>query len=196
MTVLLAYVRLSENEDPGLAVVADDEGADYLFPDDVEPWLTADRIQRIVAVWQQPPTDAQGWLEAATYNLGLEAVVDPPIEVADTEEAVTQADEVLANWSPRPSSDEVLTSASESFDQVSADYPGFMENDDDDTSPEAMENFVLMMLGPIDPEGPNGWILRAQDGNPRPGDENEYVHMPGERVPAPDAAPTPPEVEQ
>jgi hypothetical protein len=56
--------------------------------------------------------------------------------------------------------------------------------DEESTSPEAMENFVMMALGPIDPDGPNGWILRAQDGNPQPGDEDEYVHFTGEQTEA------------
>ncbi|GAB3821883.1 hypothetical protein GCM10028820_31370 [Tessaracoccus terricola] len=32
--------------------------------------------------------------------------------------------------------------------------------------PQQMLTLVASMLGPIDPNGPNGWILKAMDGEP------------------------------
>jgi hypothetical protein len=80
----------------------------------------------------------------------------------------------------------LLLDAGDAYEQVAADYPEMGDEATIFSNPEAVANFVAMTLGPIDPEGPNGWILRAMDGNPREGDENEYVHFPGTMVPSTD----------
>jgi hypothetical protein len=163
-----------------LAVVADDEGAEYLFPPTVEPWLGATRLQQLVEIRGEEPTSAAEWTELATYNLGLDTFIDASVEVEDVDDAVDQAESQLADYEPESPETSFLDSVSESYDQVSADYPGFGDAEDvDGNSAQAMENFVLMALGPIDPDGPNGWLLRAQDGSPDPGDEDRFIHFPG-----------------
>jgi hypothetical protein len=41
-----------------------------------------------------------------------------------------------------------------------------------------MENYVMLLMGPVEPDGGNDWVFRAVDGEPREGDEDEYVHLP------------------
>lgn len=184
---LLAYARDADDKSPVFAIIADDEGADYIWPEGVEPWLPEDRAEFLAG--DNPPTDAEGWLELASSNLGIGIIVTEPEEIDDVGDAVDMAeaelgaaDEDLGDTTP------FQASVAEAFDQVSQDYPGAFEADDEgdpeSLSAEAMDNMVLMALGPIDPDGPNGWILRAMDGNPDPEDENEYVHIPGETDPA------------
>jgi hypothetical protein len=175
---LLTYVR-DETGQVFVSVIADDQGVDYLFPDNVEPWLDEQRVKDLAEAVGAHPANAKDWTDLATANLGDNALADAPLEMPNVEEAVNQADQEMGEYSYPDTNAGLLQSASDSFDQVSQDYPDFLD-DGETFTPEAMNNFVTMMLGPIDPDGPNGWILRAQDGNPEPGDENEYVHFPGE----------------
>lgn len=175
---LLTYVRSEDGVTPIFAVVADDEGADYLFPEDSEAWLDESRLQNLIEMRDGAPTDEAGWMEMATANLGR-SVIDEPVQVDDIDDAISQAEQALSEVTLDDADLPRTMAASDAFDQVSQDYPGFMESDDE-TSPEAIENFVMLQLGPIDPDGENGWLLRAQDGNPAPGDENAYVHFPGQ----------------
>lgn len=157
---------------PFFAVIADDEGADYLFPDDVKPFLDEERLQRLAQA-AGTPANAGEWLALATYNVGHDVVFDEPVEL-ELDDAVDEAEETLKDFVPLTGDEDLLSRASDAFDEVAQDYPGFMENDEG-TTPEAMTNFVLMALGPIDSDGPNGWVLRALDGTPAEGDEDAYV---------------------
>lgn len=186
---LLTYARDAESGTVLFAIIADDEGADYAWPEEVDPWFQAEeRLASLSKATGQQPSNASEWLDLASYHLGQNVTVDKPVEVDDIEDALDQVEGVLADVEP-PSFDPALQMASEAFDQVSGDYSGFSEDvsesGDFDIDPQAMDNFVMMMLGPIDPEGPNGWILRAMDGEPREGDEEQFVHIPG--TPAPGA---------
>ena len=180
MPTLLTYVR-DETGQIFVSVIADDQGVDYLFPENVEPWLDEQRVKDLAERLGVQPDNAKDWMDLATSNLGDNALADAPLDMPNVEEAVTQADQEMGEYSYPDDNTGLLQSASDSFDQVAQDYPDFLD-DGETAPPEAMDNFVLMALGPIDPDGPNGWILRAQDGNPEPGDENEYIHWPGEQV--------------
>lgn len=180
---LLTYARDAETGDLLFGIVADEEGADYVFPEDGEWFESERRIEMLVNV-QGEPTTQDGWLTLATTNLGPNVLVDEPTPFDSIEDAVDAAQELVSGIdinegiSPAPE----MAASSAAFDQVSQDYPGFLE-DEENVDPQAMDNFVMMMLGPIDPEGPNGWILRAVDGEPREGDDEQFVHIPGTPLP-------------
>lgn len=157
---------------PLFAVVADDQGADYLWPEGVEPYLDEERLKLIAQVTGTPANAAE-WLSLATYNVGQDIIFDAAVEM-ELDDAVDAAEETLEAFVPLTGDEGLLERAADAFDEVAQDYPGFMENDEG-TTPEAMMNFVMMTLGPIDPDGPNGWLLRAQDGAPVEGDEDAYV---------------------
>lgn len=196
MTTLFTYTRDVVTGVPYFAVVADETGAEYVWPRDVEPWFPdlESRLEFIMFEDEPDPTTAEGWLTLATRNLGSQVEVDPAYDDASNPKqaarlAQTYLNATLAEADAQPpAGNPTLSGVSDAFDQVAQDYPGFGDSDetlgDEDG---AMENLVLMALGPIDPEGPNGWILRAMDGEPREGDENEYVHFPGTMSPEPES---------
>lgn len=170
---LLTYARDPESGTPLFAVIADDQGAEYLWPDDVEPWFDDDRVQQLAQGAATPPATASEWLALATYNVGQDIAFSEPVEL-ELDAAVDDAEETLKDFVAHDGSEALLSRTSSAFDEVGQDYPGFMESDET-TTPEAMANFVMMALGPIDPDGPNGWLLRAQDGTPAEGDEDAFV---------------------
>lgn len=182
MTALFTFARDSESLAPYFAVVADDKGADYVWPPDVEPWFDAETRFEYLLAGGDEPTDVQGWLNLATTNLGSEVTTDPPFDDASSIAAAKKMASDYLKAAPSAQvtqTSPVLAQASEAYDQAAADYPELGDDGTAYSNPEALDNLVLMALGPIDPDGPNGWILRAMDGNPREGDENEYVHFPG-----------------
>lgn len=181
MTALLTYVKDSETDQTYMAVVADDAGARYVWAPGVSPWWPDDdeRIARLIDGKPQQPASASDWLGVATYNLGS-TYTTPVSEVASAKAGVAEATKTLSDPKlhgfENNAADQArfLGEAARAFDEVTEDYPELGELDDE-TEAQAMNNFVLSMLGPIDPEGPNGWILREIDGNPRPGDEKMYL---------------------
>lgn len=184
MAALVTYVRDIDTDAPLFAVVADKAKAEYVWPKGVEPWFTLEqRLPFIMFPSEDDPTDPEGWIALATRHTGESNQADVPFEANNLAQAKSMAAAYLKASSAgeqRAERSPALVNVEESFYQVSSDYPGFGDSDESlvqDT--QAVDNLVLMALGPIDPEGPNGWILRAQDGNPRPGDETEFVHFPG-----------------
>ena len=173
---LMTYVNSTEGR-PLFAAVVDGDSVQYVWPEDAEPWFDETRVTRLAEGMETPPEDETGWLNLATSHLGI-VDVDPPYDDFETAaEAVKTAQNVLDDVADnsRPDRTARAVDAESAFDQISRDYPDFAE-DLDSMDPQAMLNYVMMALGPIDPEGPNGWILRAADGNPREGDEDEWIH--------------------
>lgn len=183
---LLSYVTDTETGDTLFAIAADDDGADYIWPDDTEPWFDGpERFEMLLRHAETPPTTAADWLSLAGANLGRVSVTAPE-ELASIDAAVSAADAVFeADAETAGAQDtDLLKAGASAFDSISQDYPGFGEVDDAGEDPQAMLNFVMMMLGPIEPDGPNGWLLRAAEGSPQPGDEDQVIHFPG--TPAPE----------
>jgi hypothetical protein len=172
---LLGFVRRSDDDVPLFGVIADDSGARYVFPPGVEPKLDEERVQAVAEAMGAEPQSERDWYDIASSNLGLGLLVDDPMD--DIEDPDDFANEYLHELYSEPVvPSPLMQNAASAFEQISRDYPDFAD-DPQSVPEEAMTNYVLNALGPIDPEGPNGWILRAVDGNPRDGDENEYVHF-------------------
>jgi len=177
---LMTYVR-DADERALFAVVVDGDDVTYVWPKAVAPWFDETRTERLAETLETPPEDEAGWLDLATSRLGSGVVIDHAYDDFNSSaKAVKTAQKVLDEPYKDPETVVVPNSgravaASDAFDQISQDYPGFAE-DEDSFTPEAMLNYVQLVLGPIDPEGPNGWLIRAADGEPREGDEDEYVH--------------------
>jgi hypothetical protein len=183
----LTYFRRAEDDVPLFAVLADEASAEYLWPEGTEPWFGNDRINSLLELSDEAPTDEEGWSRLAAAGLESESILADPTEsdLGDLEETRDAAEAYLNEEyrTPQERPTAVSQAGGQAYDQISQDYPDFAQTDED-LDPEAMLNFVLMTLGPIDPEGPNGWILRAADGNPRDGDENEWVHLTSDPAPA------------
>lgn len=191
MTTLFTYARDVESDNPYFAIIADDNGASYVWPKGEEPWFDFETRQPALEYGPDDPdpTDAAGWLEFASRHLGDGIEIDPPFEDASSPAQAKKFAQTYLNatFEPPQADDGVLSGAPDAYDQVAQDYPDFGDNEAEMGNAEgSMENLVLMALGPIDPDGPNGWIQRAMDGTPQEGDEDEYVHFPGTIVPEDD----------
>lgn len=183
MPALLAYGIDADTGVTQFAIVTDDTQARYVWPALGEPIWDDDRARGIADTIGTSPASAGEWMDVAAYNLGLTTQITDPTSVPDLSSGIAEARLNLnagrANVGAGPVTDPLpLNRARESFDQTSADYPGFGEDEVDD-DPQAMTNFVLQMLGGIDPTGPNAWILE-QAANPDPDAEpGGFVHLPG-----------------
>lgn len=190
MSALITFIKSSDTDQIYMAVIADESGAQYVWAPGVDPFWPndAERLARLTDGRPEQPSTAEDWLSVATYHLG-DVYWTPSREVADIDAGVAEAEAEFAELDEPVTNEDgdktgsnvdlaesrVLGEAARAFDEVTEDYPELGE--DDETDAQAMNNYVLSMLGPIDPEGPNGWILRAMDGNPRPGDEMMYVTL-------------------
>jgi hypothetical protein len=192
MTILFTYARDVTTDRPYFGIVADDTSADYVWPKGADPWFDAqDRLEYLLLPDEEEPEAAADWLALASRNLGAQIETDPPFDDASN---LAQAKRLAQRYldalyddedTVPPAGNSSLSGVPDGFDQVAQDYNGF--GDSDETllfNPNATTNAVLMALGPIDPDGPNGWILRAMDGAPAEGDENEYVHFSNTMSPA------------
>lgn len=169
---------------PLLAAVSDDASAEYVWPKDQEPWFDEDdRLKMLVdrVADGSEPTTAQGWVDLAVMNLGFSRIGEP-VEFPSVSKAKVEARKILDDSGAQAISTDRLAqldAVSDAYDEVIRDYPQFDLHGVESLDPDqldAMQQFVLLMLGPIDPDGPNGWFLRAATGEePRPGDENGYL---------------------
>lgn len=169
MAALLSYAADVESGDLRFAVAADDTTARYVWPAQESPAFGDERVQAIVEA-QGAPEDAAGWLGLATQNIGQFNYVTDPINVDSLADAMAEARQVL-NRSRAESGNAgaeapVLGRVREAFDDISADYPGFGE-DDEQVDPNAMTNFVLSLIGGVEEGGHNAWIAEAMQ-NPNP----------------------------
>lgn len=83
---------------PGFAVVADDSGAHYVFPDGSSDsgGLNDERIQTVAKLSAVPVVDAATWLGVACSNMTYLGFSDPE-EAADIEAATAAASAALAD---------------------------------------------------------------------------------------------------
>lgn len=176
MPALLAYVRNPDTRDLLYAIVADDNDAQYVWRNDEDAMFDDERLNVIIDARNggEDPDTAEDWLRLASYNLGLVSV-DEPITLPSLAAARSQARKALSETTAVDDLGEnqvVLRNAATAASTVSQDYPDLFEGlEDDDIDTQGMTNYVMMALGAIDPNGPNGWILRAVDGVSAPGDD-------------------------
>jgi hypothetical protein len=179
---LIRYVSTEDRLD-AFAIVADDAHGAYVWASDDDALFDGD--ERIATLLEfrteeelEPPATAQEWVELLSQGLGNAAFED--LEVESFEAATTKADDdiSLAARDAGRTREPLTGDVYEAFNEVSQDYPNLASGEDDEDD-MAMTHLVLQALGPIDPEGPNGWLLRAIDGEPREGDENMYLDFGG-----------------
>ncbi len=177
----MANMTLARDEvtgDVAFAVVADDEGFEYLWPRGTTPAFDFDdRINSLLP----KGTDTSSWTVDDWSSLSVRGtgLFDfSPWQVLDggRAKALAHAQEVVDadNDGPglRPADAAVLSRVADtSYARAGA------PDDDENEGPDA-DSMLLMVasaLGEIDPNGPNGHILRALDGTPLPGDEDLAV---------------------
>jgi hypothetical protein len=180
--VLISYLVDPDSGAVYAGVVADDSSVRYVWAPDIEPFWPddAEQIARRLASVKTKPSTAAEWMDLATYGLGYTEVTKA-IRARSTDKAVEVVDDFFDSLAgskhvePSPMQAPLSVEAARAFDETMESYPGFGE--DDELDADAMTSFVLSLLGPMDPDGPNGWILREIDGKPLPGDENMYVTL-------------------
>jgi hypothetical protein len=179
---LLTYARGAEDGGPPLfAVVVDDKGFDYVWPRGAEPAYTPAERTELLLGGGEKPSKAGGWAQVALYNVGPYDFDDWRKVDGARKKAAREAQAVLdgeAEDPADPGQAALATAADDAWQAVSESNPGFGDDDGEggfEATPDEMLMFVAHALGEVDPEGPNGHVIRALEGEPRPGDEEMRV---------------------
>lgn len=167
---LMTFVR-DPGENAFAAVVVDNGKLSYVWPTE---GLAPAKPAKVSG-----KTDEELIANAAS-SLGPQA--DPPFDDFTTVKEATDFARQYLDTAPEPANP-LTQNADDAFSQISLDYPGFDDllnesGESDEIDPNALDNYVMLLMGPIDPEGENGWVFRAVDGQPREGDEDMYLHLP------------------
>lgn len=166
---LISYA-LRVDETPYLGVIADDSGAELVYSSgDTE-------VVDSPPPGVEPFSGEQAWLDAIIGVYPGESF-SQPVQVANRNKARAQVIKTLVEHVPDESS-WTSTAAGRALDTTSQSYPvvvPYSEQDEEDEDPQAMTHLVLDMLGPIDPEGQYGWILREMDGEAREEDAESFL---------------------
>lgn len=179
MTSFVSFVTSAGHPDapPTFAIVYDDEGFEYVWAKDVEPEFDdQDRLELLYPSGVPEDMDADKYISAATYNLGHVNLSEEQ-DFESRSKAVKHVKEVLkeATREREKSENEDLSGAT-GLRRASDAWIDSGEDPDVALDEEETLLFMYDALSPIDPEGPNGWLLRIVKGeDPRPGDENGFV---------------------
>lgn len=151
MTTLLMPVYAADSS-PDCIFIATDSGLTALAgtAQNTDTWNMAikDRTQVVTLLGDGPPTDAQGWLDLMSFNMGQHTFGDP-IPVPDGENANTAAKKLLSDSQGVPDSHiPDLALAKSAYDQTQTAYPHWPEQDD----PEAELEYRKISAGSVDPE--------------------------------------------
>ena len=163
MTALLKPLTDSNGFVHG-AVVADDRRAIYLWAPGVEPWFETKKRLRGMVIAQHKeikPTEAALWLDMALFGISPEYTANSELLEFPTRAAATAHAEQL--FASNPPGIATVTAADRTAMHDFAAAGGDPDN------PQEVLSLVMALLGPIDPDGPNGWLLKAAAGE-------EYDH--------------------
>lgn len=129
MPALYAIIQPAMQVDgPTFGVIADENGADYVFRDGEElGGLNAERVKRVAGARDTPPQDESQWLAAAIYNIGY-FVVGERQQAPTLDDARTAVTALIAQSGTRE-----LTPAETAPAAVAPDAP---DVPDDSTTPE------------------------------------------------------------
>lgn len=115
-------------------------------------------------------------MRLACIGISLEYLADAPVsEYTSREDAAAAAHALFALNPTAEEEEKEFRRAVREANAVPADaaqarhreaMEEFLEAGGDVDDPQAMLSMVASMLGPIDPSGPNEWILKAMDGEP------------------------------
>lgn len=157
------------------AILATDKKVRFVWSPDVEPWFpdTRERISALVGTEKAPETAAE-WLSLASTGIGTEYFAYTGTEQfpGEAEARVKLASYFENNGSVAEG--RVSYGAQQAMDD-------FVEAEGDIDDPAQVVSLVLSMLGPIEPDGPNGWLLKAAAGEPYDV-ENAVIHWPGQET--------------
>lgn len=177
MTALLTLLRDYVTGDPNCGIIATNTGATRVFSsDESDDQDLAEIYAPFMESGLERPTDATGWMRIGLINPGSLSQFGEPEEFPDEASAIASARAAVSAPKSDPNPDdypsEHSSTVARAYDETELDHPGMLDEGPDgpDWDPDAFLNYVAMTLGPIDPSGPNGWVIRAQDGTPPPDD--------------------------
>lgn len=186
-TIYTLAQSVYDNLPPVFAVIATDRGFEYVWAKDVEDEDDGIDFQsRIDLAYPDGEPDnltIEDYKNLAFFHLGSFAPGEW-VEARNPSQAKRELKELLNNprylekrqalrEGPDPSKKVVrdINLAAEEMKFHAEDF-----DDVDSLTADQMAVFVMNAVGGIDPEGPNGWMLRQMMGEePRPGDENGFV---------------------
>ena len=183
---LLTFVRDGETGMPLFALMADD-GEGHLVPNPHFPLAPDDEVLAArVSRLTQPPATERDWLSVLSQFASFDNSIDPVAEVNSLKDAQRIAKGTFAEITGADDDtwfvglDDANANTTRAWDTLVRDSPSTADalgSDDPDAEidDQAMLNYVIMTMGPIDPDGPNGWLLAVADGEPMP--EGAYLHF-------------------
>lgn len=184
-TIYTLAQSVYDNLPPIFAVVVTDRGFEYVWASDIEN-EDFDFQSRMDLAYPDGAPDgltSEDYKNLAFFNVGGFGPGEW-IETRTPAQAKKEAKKLL-NEPRYLEKRQALRDGPDSSDKIArdidsaADEMKFHTEDFDDVdslSADQMALFVLNAVGGIDPEGPNGWMLRQMMGEePRPGDENGFV---------------------
>lgn len=165
----------------GFGIIIDNDSIEYVWPVSVDtPPFTGE--ERVEAYLRASGSKADSLTDDDLKMIALdgtttEMLVSPWEEInGTTEEALEEISKRLDELEDK-SPNEYASPLSRRVQAAIADNPDAVPGEEDlnaDVTPDDMLHILALSLGEIDPEGPNGFILRALEGEPLPGDEKLF----------------------
>lgn len=159
------------------ALLVTSHGAEYLWPDAESAWFGPERLEAFTRMADpRLLNNPTAWFRVATIGISVEFLANAAamlhssraaaaeharqLFAANEEASLTLEREAADTWSrPAEAEGSVESRRREAMDDFAA-----AGGDPDD--PQQVMSLVVDMLGPIDPDGPNGWLLKAAAGEP------------------------------
>lgn len=172
--------RSIDTGDHQFSVVVNDKGITYVFPTGKEMFDSKKRVDRLVKMYgpkdKDVKLDLDKYLSLAFIGLTF-FEYDKPIDV-DNENIAVSYEKKLLNAQlkklKKPESyNSTLVARSEDVYQVLEDYPDLYlqflsTNPDQKITEPGMTELFFAAMGPIDPNGPNAWMLGDEEINDTP----------------------------
>ena len=159
------------------ALLVTSHGAEYLWPDAESAWFGPERLEAFTRMADpRLLNNPTAWFRVATIGISVEFLANAAamlhssraaaaeharqLFAANEEASLNLEREAADTWSrPAEAEGSVESRRREAMDDFAA-----AGGDPDD--PQQVMSLVVDMLGPIDPDGPNGWLLKAAAGEP------------------------------
>ena len=163
--------RSVDTGDHQFSVVVSDKGITYVFPTGREMFDSKKRVDRLVKMYGQKDKDVKLDLDKylSLAFIGLTYFdYDEPLDVKNENIAISSEKKFLdaqfRKYKNPESYNSVLVARSEDVYQVLEDYPDLYlqllsTNPDQKITEPGMTELFFAAMGPIDPNGPNAWML-------------------------------------
>lgn len=167
------------------SIMATDKGFSYIFKDEKNPMFdSAKRVELLMGkIGKDPKTlKIDDYLAIATIGLS-NFFFSAPMDESSEKTAVTSEKLAMQRVYEAGQGRDVgagLAIASDDMDQVFQDYPELYEqlaseDPEQEITASGMIELVFAVLGSVDPNGPNAWLLDYMDGQTADGFVGDIV---------------------